>query len=248
MCFPMLMQAKAKKQWTTPRRDASDRVSRDIEPGDSGIWVTCEMGKEARCVTELRALFEEHADELYGQSKNEDLTKLDSVEDAITKELDELRNKDSKLFISVRLNDRCLLFFKTVPPVDPASFVLSYCQSQVSNPGRKRAHAVQRLTPITLFTKATEKGVDELAEKVLEPHFHADGVKERKFAIRTNIRAHKVLTRDILIKQVASKVGPKHKVDLKNYELLILVEVFKVSCERVMFLTYWALHEQDKDC
>jgi hypothetical protein len=53
--------AQAKKQWMVHRSNDPDRSakSREIEPGDSGIWVTCELGKEARCVTEMRILFEE---------------------------------------------------------------------------------------------------------------------------------------------------------------------------------------------
>ena len=49
-----------------------------------------------------------------------------------------------------------------------------------------------------------------------------------QFAIRTTIRNHAVLTRDIVIKLVADAVGSPHTVDLSNYELLILVEVYKV--------------------
>jgi tRNA acetyltransferase TAN1 len=30
-----------------------------FEPGDAGIWATCDMKKEARSVVELRDLFEE---------------------------------------------------------------------------------------------------------------------------------------------------------------------------------------------
>jgi len=36
------------------------------------------------------------------------------------------------------------------------------------------------------------------------------------------------MTRDGIIKAVASLVGTKHKVDLKDYDVLILVEVLKV--------------------
>lgn len=43
------------------------------------------------------------------------------------------------------------------------------------------------------------------------------------------MRNHNVLTRDSIIKQVAAIVGPGHEVDLKNYELLIVVEVYQVS-------------------
>jgi hypothetical protein len=49
-----------------------------------------------------------------------------------------------------------------------------------------------------------------------------------KFAIRPSIRNNKELTRDEVIKTVASIVGPGHKVDLQGYDLLILVEIYKV--------------------
>lgn len=37
-----------------------------------------------------------------------------------------------------------------------------------------------------------------------------------------------MMTRDAVIKQVASIVGLGHQVDLNNYELLIVVEVYQV--------------------
>lgn len=73
-----------------------------------------------------------------------------------------------------------VLFFKTSPPVDPTEFVLSFCQNAASHPERKQAFAVRRITPVTLIAKATEKGLDELAETVLRPHFHGEGVKPKK--------------------------------------------------------------------
>jgi hypothetical protein len=36
------------------------------------------------------------------------------------------------------------------------------------------------------------------------------------------------MKRDEVIKTVAAAVGPGHKVDLKGYDLLILVEIYKV--------------------
>ena len=49
-----------------------------------------------------------------------------------------------------------------------------------------------------------------------------------QFAIRTTIRNHAVLTRDVVIKHVANAVGSPHTVDLTKYQLLILVEIYKV--------------------
>jgi hypothetical protein len=49
-----------------------------------------------------------------------------------------------------------------------------------------------------------------------------------KFAIRPSIRNNKEFLRDGVINTIAAAVGPGHKVDLKNYDLLILVEIYKV--------------------
>ena len=58
-----------------------------------------------------------------------------------------------------------------------------------------------------------------------------------KFAIRPSIRNNKELTRDEVIRSVASIVGPGHKVDLHGYDLLILVEIYKV-CPNVYLHAY----------
>jgi tRNA acetyltransferase TAN1 len=49
-----------------------------------------------------------------------------------------------------------------------------------------------------------------------------------QFAIRPNLRNHSILSRDAVIKQVAAAVGPDHQVDLKAYDLLILIEIYQV--------------------
>jgi tRNA acetyltransferase TAN1 len=50
-----------------------------------------------------------------------------------------------------------------------------------------------------------------------------------QYAIRPTIRHNDALSRDEVIKTVAAAVGSEHTVDLKNYDLLILVEVYRVS-------------------
>lgn len=37
------------------------------------------------------------------------------------------------------------------------------------------------------------------------------------------------MKRDEVIKQVATAVGDRHTVDLKNYDLLVLVDIYRVS-------------------
>lgn len=47
------------------------------------------------------------------------------------------------------------------------------------------------------------------------------------------------MKRDDVIKRVADIVGPKHSVDLKNFDLLILVEIYRVSrIFEIFFICY----------
>ena len=40
------------------------------------------------------------------------------------------------------------------------------------------------------------------------------------------------MKRDDVIKQVADAVGPRHSVDLKNYDRLVLVDIYRVEWRR----------------
>ena len=49
------------KQWRVPRKGQAPAniVSATINPGDKGIWVTCNMHKEGKCTAEARDIFNE---------------------------------------------------------------------------------------------------------------------------------------------------------------------------------------------
>ncbi|KAF2470419.1 THUMP domain-containing protein [Lindgomyces ingoldianus] len=229
-------RVKGKKQWTMPRKEAAD--ARGIQPGDVGIWATCAMNKEAKSVADLRDLFQEYASKLYGDSQagkaaeNGDTDEDEGdIEAEIKKELDCIRKPSADpLFTSVKMSTQCLMFFKTRHPVEPVSFVRSICHDAADGVEQTRCRFVKRLTPITAIDRASEKGLDDVAQQVLAPHFHGPDQVGRKFAIRTSIRNNKEFTRDNVIKRVAVAVGPGHKVDLKSYDLLILVEIYQNIC------------------
>ena len=127
------------------------------------------------------------------------------------------------------------------------------CQGIANGAQPKNLRYVKRLTPITATDKATPQGLETVAKQVLGPHFHGTdqagkkvcvisccqmmqtccakilaNARWTKFAIRTSIRNNKVFQRNDLIDTIAAAVGPGHKVDLKGYDLLILVEIYKV--------------------
>ncbi|KAK6541192.1 hypothetical protein TWF694_008561 [Orbilia ellipsospora] len=217
-----------------------------IEPNWKGIFATCDSGRESRCVAELYRLFEEYADNLYGPEETgpatdgpenktldetEDKPDTGDIEAAIAAEIDGINAKKqikSKRITSIKLDTRCLAFFHTRAPVDPTELIYAiFKDTEISK--KRLTKFTNRLTPISKTCKANYESIEEIAKEVLEPHFHS-GQKDVKFAIRPNLRDNNVLNRDDIIQTVAKVVGPNHKVDLKNYDLLIMVEVLRNIC------------------
>lgn len=229
---------KKSKQWRVPKRGQPAYTAPSIEPGDSGIWATCEMGKEGKSTAELRDLFEEYAKKLYGnpeeqaggEDSNEDAEAEADIEAEIKKEVQGMKSKFMKkeaLFQSVKMDIQCVLFFRTCPPIEPVSFVHAICKDAAEG-ATQRARFVKRLSPMVMMGKATEDGLAKVADAVLGPVFHGDD-DGLSFAIRPTRRNHNVMKRDDIIKQIARVVGRKHKVDLKGYDRMILVDVYRVS-------------------
>ena len=232
---------KKSKQWRVPKKSQSNYVPPSLEPGDSGIWATCEMGKEGKSTTELRDLFGEYVKKLYGspeehsngEDSNEDADADADIEAEIHKEVQGIKSKVTKReasFLPVKMDIQCVLFFKTRPPIEPVSFVHTICKDAAEG-ATQRTRFVKRLTPMTTMGKATEDGLARVADAVLRPVFHADK-DGLKFAVRPTRRNHNIMKRDDIIKQIARAVGRDHKVDLKGYDRLILIDVYRVGCAR----------------
>ncbi|KAI7238295.1 hypothetical protein KC330_g2655 [Hortaea werneckii] len=231
-------RVKTKKQWRVPRKNDRGAIqAKAIQPGDSGIWATCNKGREGKCVAELRDLFTEYAEEMYGTAvagapeDQDDADEPADIESEIQAEVAGIRKPTTvQLFTAVRVDVQCVVFFRTVAPVEPVSFVQRICEDAVNKKLRRRTKTVKRLSPMSLMGRASAEGLESVAKQVLAPHFHKQPFQSRKFAIRPTLRNHSILSRDSIIKQVASIVGPGHVVDLKNYDLLIVVEVYQNIC------------------
>ncbi|KEQ69220.1 hypothetical protein M436DRAFT_56361, partial [Aureobasidium namibiae CBS 147.97] len=208
--------------------------------GDHGIWATCDKGREGKCTGELRDLFNEYAQLLYGDELAAEAGAAGSddegdgeinIEAEIQQELQDIRKPQAKpLFWSIKLDVQCVIFFKTRAPVEPVSFVRRICEDAARHNAPKRTRFCNRLTPMTLMGKATEEGLEKTAKEVLAAHFHTEPRVPTKFAIRPTIRNHTVMKRMEIIQKVASIVGPGHQVDLKNPDVFILVEIYTSIC------------------
>lgn len=73
-----------------------------------------------------------------------------------------------------------VIFFRTVAPVEPVSFVKQVCEAAMREPDRKRTRFAKRLSPMTLMGRASPEGLDKVAREVLAPHFHQAECSGRK--------------------------------------------------------------------
>lgn len=127
-----------------------------------------------------------------------------------------------------------VIFFRCNNPVDPQELVHKIATDAAADPSTKRTRFTQRLSPISIIERASEEGLRRACEAALSVPFHAPDATAKKFAIRPTTRNCNLLSRDAIIKLVAERVvkedNPKrHNVDLKGYDHLILVEVYKVG-------------------
>lgn len=100
----------------------------------------------------------------------------DDIEASIQREVAAIGDADEKkLFTSVHIDIQCVLFFRTAPVIDPVNFVYRICEEIRANPQIRRMKYANRLTPITLFGRATEKGLEEVGRKVIGDYFQLAG-------------------------------------------------------------------------
>ena len=79
-------------------------------PGDSGIFATCNKGREPKCIGELRDLFAEYAEQLYGDGADDDEDDggADDIENNIKAELAGIQKPPkAQLFVPVKLDVQC---------------------------------------------------------------------------------------------------------------------------------------------
>lgn len=121
----------------------------------------------------------------------------DNIEVSIQKEIEALNAKESKsgkekLFSSIRVDISCVLFFKTRKPVEPVEFVKRICEDAMGGAPR-RSRFVNRLTPMVMMGKATEKGLEEVGRAVLGEVFGVAGEDEEKNGGEVGVTVSKFL-------------------------------------------------------
>ena len=179
------------------------------------------------------------------------------IEVEISTELDSLRPQAprgdgavlSKLSL-VTLDIPCVSFvrFPARTSVDPVHVVRKLClNASERGASGPRSRYIKRLTPVSLMRKTLNDGLEALCDQILPKHFQIQSEPDNgkthdaiggelshtpcKFAIRPTIRNNNKIDRDQVIRTVADKITTlglgMHKVDLKGYDKLVLVDVYR---------------------
>lgn len=197
-----------------------------LEPGWQGLFATCVRGKESSARRELVEWITDLVNEKWpvDTSDSENQAASNSIEDSIASEVAALTQKESKPRIQpCDLGCDCLIFVKLKWPINPLEIAIAAARKALTS-GITVRHTL-RLTPAKLIPAKLDC-LDQLDE-VVDQAFQGG---PWKFAIHPTIRNNTQIVRDDLIRATAQLVGRTegdHKVDLKNWNKLILVEVFQ---------------------
>ncbi|KAJ6180685.1 hypothetical protein N7519_011146 [Penicillium mononematosum] len=197
-----------------------------IESGDVGVFLTCDMGREGKCLSEAVDIFSQVIEGTENKEEEDEDTDDEDIEAQIRRELEGLQpSKDkTRQFQPVQMDMPCVTFMRLDPSIDPVQLVHRLCSEAHAHPETKKSRWIKRMHPVTSIRKTLSVDLTAFAKEILKPHFHSGG-PPKTYAIRPTVRGNSKLNRDIIIKTVADAVGPEHPVNLKNYDLMILVDV-----------------------
>ncbi|CAO3607296.1 unnamed protein product [Cunninghamella blakesleeana] len=211
----------------------------------AGVLVMCTRGREQRAVKEAINLFNQYADELYPETKTdnkeveEEKDVKEDIEDSIAKELAELKESKSKSSVKKRFTyiatgTDCLVFIKTCDEIEPSKFIhdilIDMQEKQV-----KKTRYISRLLPVQKTCHANLPEIEREAKLVISPQFSAmkdenDNIISKSFSVNARIRNCSKIDRMEVTKAFASAVGLPHKVDLKEPDYVIIVEICQTIC------------------
>lgn len=187
-------------KWNVPAYEARKaeqvKLGTAMAVGDQGIWVTYARGMNAKAMRELKELWAEYGEKMYGiKPPGEDEGGAEAgaegqggeaeedIEASIQRELEAMKQppkKQREAFTFVRTDLECVFFVKTMAPVDPVAVVRQVCLDAraCGSPGERKLKYINRLTPVSDTDRATEGGVLKVARAIMNGTFKLKEVND----------------------------------------------------------------------
>ncbi|KAJ6659766.1 hypothetical protein lerEdw1_018482 [Lerista edwardsae] len=234
---------RPKGVYVQPAKRARPGGCRQLEPGMSGILITCNMN-ERKCVAEAYSLLGEYGEQLYGPEQftdpaegrlsgnEEEEEDEDDAEAALKKEVDQIRastEEKRRRFQSVESGANNVVFIRTLG-VEPEKLV-HHILKDMHATKKKKTRVILRMLPVAGTCKAFLEDMKRYSETFFEPWFKSP--QKGTFQIVYKARNNSHLSREEVIKELAGIVGhlnAENKVDLSNPEFTIVVEIIRNIC------------------
>lgn len=234
-----MAEQQTKKQKTSHNFFRTNK-KRYLEVGQKGFLATCNF-REKDCVRECYNILNQYADELYGPMNKlsqddceealhaaEELDIADDLQKQIDATKTTSKSPESYRFQMVNTGAVNCVFIKTTLD-DPLELGIKII-SDIALTKQQKSRYLLRLVPVEAVCKANLPDILNAGGKLFDKHFLKEG---HTFSIIFNKRYNNVIKRDDVIHELANVVSQKNihnKVDLRNPELSVIVEVIKGMC------------------
>lgn len=155
-----------------------------------------------------------------------------SVDQLIEAELRELTDKGKRRF--ARLDTGCngvvfILMRKREGDPGPREIV-QHMMEEAAKTKKHMSRFLLRVLPVEVSCYASPEEISRAMKPLTDHYFPVDSETPVKFAVQYDARANSGIERMKIIDAVAKSVPGPHKVDLKNPEKTIVVQIIKTVC------------------
>lgn len=235
-------QAKGKKPKSYYRKSGPNYRKQDckLQPGMKGILITC-SGNESQGVKEAYSLLNEYADQIYGPETNEvdsqqpDKESDDDISESLEKEvlaLNEQHRSKNKRFKSARTGAKNVIFIQTTG-IDPHRLVANLL-TDLEKTRTNKTRAIQRMLPVSHTCKAFPDKIENTAQEMIYPVFHAPEAKDSTFCVMFKARNNNTIKKEPTIQLLAPMVmqgsSHIHKVNFDAPDFTVMVDVIGGVC------------------
>ncbi|XP_028404432.1 THUMP domain-containing protein 1-like [Dendronephthya gigantea] len=164
------------------------------------------------------------------QSCSENESDENDIEKTIAKEIKEIKSlKESRRFQEIPTGVNAILFIKTTLSKKDLNKLIQCILSDIAKTGQNKTRNFQRLVPITEICAADLESINDTVLKHFLPE--KDSKDCLSMCVQYKSRFNSSLIKDDVISQVSSIfLNSGHKVDLKNPDIVVIVEVMKGLC------------------
>ncbi|KAL4611348.1 hypothetical protein ACB092_08G117500 [Castanea dentata] len=155
-----------------------------------------------------------------------------SIDKLIEAELEELGDKSKRRFFKLDTSCNGVVFIQ-MRKRDGEPSPINIVQHMMTSLASTRKHMsrfILRILPIEVACYASEEEISRAIKPLVAEYFPVETQNPQKFAVLYEARANSGIDRMKIINAVAKSIPGPHKVDLKNPDKSIVVEIVKTVC------------------